>query len=270
MARVLFAAMLGLLPLAAPAAEQVASGPDAAPAEARTAAYAEFRRLFDANEYAAAVPVAQRVVEQTEAQFGPQHPEMQVALMNLATAQRLAGDTIGAEVSYLRAIELIESDGKMTSPRLARAEAGLATTYHAAKRYDVAVLHFERALSMNRRSEGLFNTEQLPLLANYADSLTQLQRYQDALNAQEYSMRVAEREFGKNDPRLAPVFESVGRWLVGLGAYESGRQRIRRAIALVEDARGPNDAALIGPLTALAESYRRQVMDPRSGGADSY
>jgi TonB family protein len=80
-------------------------------------------------------------------------------------------------------------------------------------------------------------------------------------------MRVAERQYGKNDPRLAPVLESVGRWLVGLGAYDPGRQRIRRAIELVEEARGPNDAALVGPLTALAESYRRQVMEPRTGAA---
>lgn len=268
MPRALAAAILCVLPLAAVTAEQqVASGPDAALAEERTATYAEFRRLFESSDYGAAVPVALRVVEQTEAQFGPAHPEMQVALMNLATAQRLAGDLIGAEVSYQRVIALIEAEGKLASPRLARAEAGLATTYHAAKRHDVAVPHFERALSLNRRSEGLFNTEQLPLLANYADSLTQLQRYQDALNAQEYSMRVAERQFGKNDPRLAPVLESVGRWLVGLGAYEPGRQRIRRAIALVEDARGPNDVALVGPLTALAESYRRQVMEPKAGAS---
>jgi tetratricopeptide (TPR) repeat protein len=267
MPRLLAAAILCVLPLAAATAQQAASGPDAAPAETRTASYAEFRRLFESNDYAAAVPVALRVVEQTEAHFGPDHPEMQVALMNLATAQRLAGDSVGAEVSYQRVIALIEDEGKLASPRLARAEAGLATTYHAAKRHDVAVTHFERALALNRRSEGLFNTEQLPLLASYADSLTQLQRYQDALNAQEYAMRIAERQYGKNDPRLAPVLESVGRWLVGLGAYDPGRQRIRRAITLVEDARGPNDAALIGPLTALAESYRRQVLEPGAGGS---
>jgi TonB family protein len=265
MLRVLAAVILCVLPRAAVTAEQAASSPDAAPAEQRTATYAEFRRLFESRDYGAAVPLALRVVEQTEAQFGPEHQEMQVALMNLATAQRLAGDLIGAEVSYQRVIALIEAEGKLASPRLARAEAGLATTYHAAKRHDVAVAHFDRALSLNRRSEGLFNTEQLPLLASYADSLTQLQRYQDALNAQEYAMRVAERQYGRNDPRLAPVLESVGRWLVGLGAYDPGRQRIRRAIELVEDARGPNDAALIGPLTALAESYRRQVMEPKPG-----
>jgi TonB family protein len=269
MPRALAAAILCMLPLAAVTAKQGVSGPDAAPTEPRAATYAEFRRLFESNDYAAAVPVALRVVEQTEAQYGLEHAEMQVALMNLATAQRLAGDLIGAEVSYQRVIALIEAEGKLASPRLARAEAGLATTYHAAKRHDVAVPHFERALSLNRRSEGLFNTEQLPLLANFADSLTQLQRYQDALNAQEYSMRVAERQFGKNDPRLAPVLESVGRWLVGLGAYDPGRQRIRRAIALVENARGPNDPGLVGPLTALAESYRRQVMEAKPG-ADAY
>ena len=79
--------------------------------------------------------------------------------MNLAVAQYLSGDYLGAEASYLRVIELVEASGRLTTPRLARAEAGLAATYYAGKRYDLAAQHFDRAVALSRRSEGLFNED---------------------------------------------------------------------------------------------------------------
>ncbi len=244
----------------------LAQSPDqpapAAPLSAADA-QAELRKRIDARDYEQAVVEARRLVEAAS-----QHPEsgedLQVAYMNLAVAQYLAGDYVGAEASYQRVIEQVEASGRLTNPRLARAQAGLATTYYAGKRYDLAVQHFDRAVALSRRSEGLFNEAQLPLLEKYANALTEVGRFQDALKVQRYALRVVERKYGAASLRYASQLESLGRWYTQVREYESSRAVLRRAIELVEDAKGENAAELIGPLTALSDNDRRQLLDPRA------
>ena len=241
----------------APAASPQTSAP-VSPADA----YTQFRRLYDAKDYPASAAQAKQVAELTEKEFGPAGEELQVALMNLATAQYLAGDYVGAEENYLRVIELADASGKPRVERLARANAGLAVTYYAGKRYDLAVQRFESAVALSRRSEGLLNEHQLPLLEKYADSLTELGRLQDALKVQKYALRIAERKYGDRDPRIAPALEKLGRWYARVGAYDPARTTLKRAIDIVEKAEGPASPQLVGPLTALAECARLQLLDP--------
>ena len=146
------------------------------PPQAPTAADQQlsFRQLLDATQYEQAVAEAKRLVE-VASQQAEAGEELQVALMNLAVAQYLSGDYLGAEASYVRVI-IWWRRRAATTPRLARAEAGLGATYYAGKRYDLAAKHFDRAVTLSRRSEGLFNEAQLPLLQKYADSLTEVGR----------------------------------------------------------------------------------------------
>ena len=238
-----------------------AQTPAAARPAAEPADYAEFRKLLDAQQYEEAAAQARKRVDAAalQAEAGD---ELQVALMNLAVAQHLGGDYAGAEESYLRVIELIDASGRRTNPRLARAQAGLASTYYAGKRYDLAAERFEIAVALSRRTEGLFNDEQLPLLEQYADTLTELNRMQDALRVRSYALRVVERKDGPASLRYALELESLGRWYARVRAYDASRASLRRAIEIVEDAKGANAIELIGPLTALGDCARRQLLDP--------
>jgi tetratricopeptide (TPR) repeat protein len=240
-------------------AGSAALGPEASISDV----YTGFRNAFDAREYPEAASLAQRVLTLTEQQAKtPADEAVQVALMNLALAQQLAGDYVAAESSYLRIIELIEQSGRPLSARLARAHAGLATTYHDARRHERAVERFEQAIGMSRRHEGLLNQQQVPLLEKYSDSLTQLGRYEDALQAQRYILRVETRGLGADDPRLAPALERIGRWYASVGAYDQSRRAIKRALEVVTRAEGDRSPGLVGPLLALAECNRRQLYDP--------
>ena len=227
----------------------------------RSLAHAEFKRLFEAGEYSAAVEQGRRVVELTE-RAGARSEELQVALMNLALAQLRAGDYVAAEASFQRVIGLVEASGRLTSPRLARAYAGLGLTYHAARRYDLAAVSLDRAISLNRRAEGLFNEEQLPLLEKQADALTELDRPDDALQTHRYALRLVGRRFGEQSLRYAKQLESFGRWYTRAGAYESARVVLRDALDLVVQIKGADSLELIGPLTAAADNSRRWLMDP--------
>jgi tetratricopeptide (TPR) repeat protein len=218
--------------------------------------------LLEAKQFPEAAEQARRVVELTRASPGTASEDLQVALMNLATAQYLAADYVGAEESYLRVIELVEASGRLTNPRLARAQAGLAATYYAGKRYDLAVDWFDRAVALSRRTEGLFNEEQLPLLEKYADALAQVNRPDDALRVRAYALRVVARKHGSDSLEYAAALESIGRWYSKVGAYDASRAALRRSIEIVEAREGENSLELVGPLTGLGECARRMLLDP--------
>ena len=252
------------------AAAQAANTPPAAAATSTTAAtasatdaYTGFRAEFDAGRYAEAVPYAERVLDLAEKQAAqPTAEEVQVALMNLGMVQNLSGDFVGAESTYLRVIGLAESSGRPLQTRLARAYAGLGSAYHDAKRHDLAAKSFDQAIALVRRQEGLLTEQQVPLIEKYIDSLTELGRYQDALKAQKYVLRIATRAHGENGVAVASTLEKIGRWYTSIGAYDQSRRTLKQAIEIVEEAEGKMSPRLVGPLLALAACNRRQLLDP--------
>jgi len=248
-------------PEVAPAAGTQA--PATPTADVRAAAHEQFKRLLEAGDFAAAAEQARKIVELTERE-GPAHAEeLQVALMNLALAEHRAGEYLAAEASFQRVIELIEGSGRLTSARLARAHAGLATTYHAARRHDLAAAEFEIAIALNRRSEGLFNEAQLPLLERQADSLAELGRLDEALLARRYALRVVGRRHGERSVPYARELESLGRWYTRVGSFEASRSTLRKSVELFAALSGPSSTDLVGPLAALGENARRWLQDPQ-------
>jgi tetratricopeptide (TPR) repeat protein len=260
-------------PAAPPQDAPPASAADATPATPPPAsydeAYAEFKRRFDSRDFAGAVEQGRAVVAQAERIEPPDAELLQVALMNLGIAERMSGDYLQSEATYRRVIDLIEGTGRLASSRLGRAYGGLALTYHAARRYDLAVPAFERAIALLRRSEGLFSDDQLPLLDKQADALTELDRVSDALQAHRYALQLVGRRYGEASLRYAQQLESIGRWYTRAGAYESSRVVLRQSLDLVQTLKGPDSLELIGPLTAGAENARRWLMDPNASVASS-
>jgi tetratricopeptide (TPR) repeat protein len=259
---------------AAPPPATIPATADALPAAPASAvdAYAAFRREFDAGRYVEAVTEAQRVLALAEEQATtPVAEDVQVALMNLGMAQNLAEDFLGAETTYKRAIKLIEDSGRPLHARLARAHAGLATAYHDSKRHELAVRSFDQAIALTRRHEGLLTDRQVPLIEKYIDSLTELGRYQDALQAQRYLLRVETRKHGESSIELTPRLEKIARWYTSVGAYDQARRLLKQTLEVIETAEGENSQRLVSPLLALAACNRKQMLDPatyESAGAD--
>ncbi len=97
-------------------------------------------------------------------------------------------------------------------------------------RHDLAAVNFEQAVALTRRHEGLLTERQLSLLAKYIDSLTQLGRYEDALQAQRYVLRIETRKYGESGIGLVPTLEQIGAWYARVGAYDQSRRTLRRAV----------------------------------------
>jgi len=251
-------------PPAVPEAAQVAP----AAAASATDAYSGFRREFDAARYDAAIPYAERVLQLAEQSApSPTDETVQVALMNLGMTQNLANDYVAAESTYLRAIDLVQRSGRPLHARMARAHAGLATAYHEGNRHDLAVASFDQAIALTRRHDGLLTEQQVPLLEQYIDSLTELGRYEDAVKVQRYLLRIATRKHGADSIELVPRLEQIGRWYASVGAYDASRRTLKHAIDIAESAAGEDAPQLVGPLLALAMCNRRQMLDPAQQAA---
>ena len=91
----------------------------------RVAVYKEFRTQFDAKQYAAAQPLAERLVQLTEEQYGAEELQLTNPLTNLATVHYKLGNYPGRhrELPAHAAHPAGEVDASPTSSRSGRCTA---------------------------------------------------------------------------------------------------------------------------------------------------
>lgn len=235
--------------LTAPAARAAATDAE------RHETYKTFRTDFDAGRFTAALPIAQRLVEMTEAQYGPDDRQLVNPLTNLGTVYYRLGDYAAAEVHYLRALRLI--DGKLAGAdrMLMRPLAGLGETYLATRQYAEAATALKRAVDLSRHLDGLFNADQIDLLDPLIESYVALDQLQDAEKESQYAFRVAESAYGRDDLRMLEPLDRLARWYEFVGRYATARGLHARALMIAENAAGRGTPQSVGSLRGLARSY---------------
>src|SRR6187551_2365029 len=87
-----------------------AAGPAVAVTDAeRINANQQFREAFDARRYAEALPLAQKVVDLTEEQYGKDARALVNPLTNLGTVHYRLKDFPAAEKEYQRSVEILDA-----------------------------------------------------------------------------------------------------------------------------------------------------------------
>ena len=217
--------------------------------------YKSFRSEFDAARYTAALPVAQRLVELTEQQYGPEDRQLVNPLTNLGTVYYRLGDYPAAETAYLRAVRLIEGKLAGADRMLMRPLTGLGETYLATRQYAQAATALKRAVDLSRNLDGLFNPEQLDILDPLIESYIALDRMPDAEKENQYAFRVAESAFGRNDLRMLEPLDRLARWNEFVGRYTTARGLHARALMIAESAAGRGTPQSVASLRGLARTY---------------
>ena len=264
------------LAVAAPAAKPavaktpappVAAAPAAAAAPApavddaqRLGIYREFRSAFDARQYKAALPIAQKLIALTEQQYGAEHAALVNPLANLGTVHYRLGEYDAAETQYQRAVRIIEARGNAADHQLIRPLQGLGETWFAAREYPEAILALKRAVDISRNLDGLFNIEQLPILVTLIDCYIADGRNSDAEKESQYAFRVAESNYGTRDLRLLEPLDRYARWFEYNGRYTSARALHGRALQLAEQLSGPASVQTVTPLRAIARTYSSEFL----------
>jgi tetratricopeptide (TPR) repeat protein len=216
-----------LLPVACFATAAMAEQPVQTPAEIdqRMEAYDQFKALFETSRFEESLPFAQRVVELSEVDRD-REIELPIAYSNLGATQFQLGNYEAAAASYLTSLTLLESSQGISSRRMIVPLAGLGAVYAASDQHALAVKQYDRALAVSRRSNGLFNLPQLPMIEKVADSRYALGDYGGVERDYFYSLRIVEQNYGYNDLRTLPValklasfYESLKQFVAARGLY---------------------------------------------------
>ncbi len=220
----------------------------------RIEAYQQFRTLYEANQFEAALPYAKQVVELSEHGEDPDY-ELPVAYNNLGATQYQIGDYAGAADSYSKSLDLLEATQGISSRRLVVPLAGLGAVYAAQDQHELAATLYERALAVSRRADGLFNLQQVPLLRQAADSRFAMSDFAGAEREHMYALKIAEQNYGYGDPRTIPSLLDFGRFYEGLREYVAARlmyMRARDAALAVKPGFSPD---VVAALTGISRCH---------------
>lgn len=230
-----------------------------APADERTAAYREFRSVFDAGDYPAALPLASRVVEITASTHGRDALELANPLTNLATTYYRMRQYEPALDTYRRAVELLETHAEPTDPRLVRPLQGMGAVLHAMQRDADAIVPLKRAVDITRNRDGLHAEAQLPLLKALVESYRAAGRHEDAGREQQFAFNVAETAYGKDDLRILPQLHDLAAWNEFMGRYTAARLLYTRAVQIADNTE-PGSLQAVDGLRGIARCFRLAFM----------
>lgn len=234
----------------------------------RAEVYRQFRTAFDAHRFQEALPLAEELVKMTEERYGPNDRALVNPLTNLGTTQYRLADYASAEQTYLRGIKIVEDGGAGADRLLLQPLHGLGATYFARKEYDGASAILKRALDLSRNLDGLFNPEQMPILEPLIGSLVELERHDEADREFQYSVRVAENAYGKEDAHLMRPLDRYARWTERMGRYATSRALYARVLTIAEQVGGSNSMLTVEPLTGIARTYRLEFVNGPEEGTE--
>lgn len=215
-----------------------------------------------------AVLAAQAHVQQVEEQFGKRSRQIAEAYLDLAELQKRAGDRESCEQSYLAAVEAFRSmEGPFTPLAIAPLTA-LGDSYEERKDYVSALSAYTEARTINRRTYGLLNQDQIPLLDRLTETMIELNKPAEADQHQQEALRLVERQFpAESNEALAALYKYAA-WLRDQGHYQEERDLYMRALKTIHDHYGKDDLHQVPALAAIGNSFRTQrIPEPMGIGS---
>lgn len=225
----------------------------------RLAVYKEFRVQYDSKQYAAAKPLAEKLVQLTEEQYGPEELVLATPLTNLATVNYKLGDFPAAIEHYQRSLRILQAKSTLADKQQIRPLHGLGVSFLGAKDPESAVVALKRAADLSRNTDGLFNINQVEFLDSLIDAYAMSGRYAEAEKESMYALRVEEAAYGRNSPKLLDRLDKVARWFEGGYRYTTERAFYERALSIIAKSGPENDLRRVGPLRGIARSFRLEM-----------
>lgn len=222
----------------------------------RVAVYKEFRTQFDAKQYAAAQPLAERLVQLTEEQYGADELQLTNPLTNLATVHYKLGNYPAAIEAYQRTLRIMQAKSTLADKAQIRPLHGLGISFMGANDPESAVVALKRAADLSRNTDGLFNIGQVEFIDALIDAYAATGRWNEAEKESQYAMRVEEAAYGRNSVKLLDRYDKLARWYEAERRYTTERSVYERALAVLAKNAPENDLRKVGPLRGIARSFR--------------
>ena len=225
----------------------------------RLSVYKEFRSQFDSRQYAAAKPLAEKLVQLTEEQYGAEELQVSTPLTNLGTVNYKLGDFPAAIENYQRSLRILQAKSTLADKLQIRPLHGLGVSFIGANDPASAVIALKRAADLSRNTDGLFNISQIEFIDPLIDAYAMTGRWAEADKEATYALRVEEAYHGRNSVKLVDRLDKLARWYEDDRRYTSERNIYDRALTILQRSAPETDLRRVPPLRGIARSYRLEL-----------
>ncbi len=204
-----------------------------------------------AGEYDEARAAHERARQIATDLFGEDHPEVTIALLNLATIDYEMADYARARSTLERIVEIQERNLGPEHPDVAPALANLATvldkTGHAVEGRALA----RRALAIEERSLGADHPRVATSLNNLAIGYKRDGYHAEARELHERALAIREKRFGPDHPTVATSLSNLAVVYQDMHDHKTAAELHQRALAIRERALGPRHRDVADSLNDL-------------------
>ncbi len=211
------------------------------------------------GRYAAAIPLATRLLALNEAANGPESDQVSTASTYLGLAYSNLGRNADSEASFRRALAIYTKRRGPEHDYTLTAIFRLGGVVAAQGRYDQAETLFRQALAGREKVNG-------PESAVVADCLTQLsgikfkqQYYRDCEVLARKAVAVAEKAYGPENLTLATALNNLGLSCLYQMKLAAAEKPLRQALAIFEKAKGTDERIMALCMDNLGLLYVQQA-----------
>lgn len=225
----------------------------------RTAVYKDFLVQYQAQKYAEAQPLAEKLVALTEEQYGADDLQLTSPLTNLATVHYRLRQFPAAIDAYQRSLRILQAKSTIADKAQIIPLHGLGVSFLGNQDPDSAVIALKRAADLSRNTDGLFNINQVEFIDALVDAYAATGRYPEAEKEALYAMRVEEAAYGRSSVKLVGRLDKLAEWYEYDRRYTSQRNVYDRALAILARGAPENDLRRVQPLRGISRSYRLEA-----------
>ncbi|MBC7816441.1 MAG: tetratricopeptide repeat protein, partial [Planctomycetaceae bacterium] len=190
--------------------------------------------------HTAAEPLCRRALAMGEKSLGKDHPNVAVALNNLAQLLQSTNRPAEAEPLFRRALAIDEQSFGLEHPQVATALNNLAALLRDTNRLREAEPLMCRAVQIFEKSHGRNHPSVAVALSNLASLLQSTNRLAEAEPLMRRALAIDEQSYGKNHPRVATVLNNLSLLMQATNRLAEAEPLMRRTLAIDEQFYGPN------------------------------
>jgi tetratricopeptide (TPR) repeat protein len=213
-------------------------------------------RWRDIAEWTRAEPLMRRALAVDEQSYGPEHPDVAIALNNLAGLLRATNRLAEAETLMRRVVAIFEKSYGETHPNVATVLNNLAGLLRATNRLVEAEPLYRRALAIDEQSFGPEHANVAINLSNLAGLLRATNRLAEAETLMRRVVTIFEKSYGETHPNVATALNNLAGLLRATNRLAEAETLYRRALAIGEQSFGPEHPNVATALNNLAGLLR--------------
>jgi CHAT domain-containing protein/Tfp pilus assembly protein PilF len=211
--------------------------------------------LYEAGNYSAAIPVAERVLQIRQKHLPPFDDQIGESLNNLVLLQMNVGRYDKAEPMALLALEIRKRNDAAEGPRYAQSLNVLAGLYKLTGRYREAERLFLESMNIRKKVFGEEHADYANSLNNLATLYQGTGRLDEAERLYIKALGIRKKILGEQHPDYANTLNNLATLYRGMGRLDKAEELFLEATVVRKEALGPEHPNYAASLNNLANLY---------------